>query len=160
MNGLTAAHKTLPFGTIVEVTHERTGKSIQVRVNDRGPFAKNRIIDLSYGAARKLGIVETGTAPVRIRVVQDRQSAAPRNAAGTTARKAVYSIQVGVFENLDNARRISRHFKHSRILAVTQNQRKLYKVLVGNYSHYENALEPMDQIRLHGYDKAFIVLNP
>ncbi len=160
MHGLTAAHKTLPFNTVVEVTHQKSGKTVQVRVNDRGPFAKDRIIDLSYGAARKLGIIKTGTAPVRIRVTQDKQSSVPRDATGAAAQKGIYSVQVGVFENLDNARRISRKFRRSRILAVKQSNRKFYKVLVGKYSNYENALGPMDRIRLHGFEEAFIVLSP
>jgi len=69
MNALTAAHRTLPFGTIVRVTHLKTGKSVNVRINDRGPFSKSRIIDLSYEAARRLGIVDRGTARVELTVL-------------------------------------------------------------------------------------------
>jgi len=69
MNALTAAHRTLPFGTIVRVTHLKTGKSVKVRINDRGPFSKGRIIDLSYEAARRLGIVDRGTARVELTVL-------------------------------------------------------------------------------------------
>jgi len=69
MNALTAAHRTLPFGTIVRVTHLKTGKSVKVRINDRGPFSKGRIIDLSYEAARRLGIVDRGTARVELTVI-------------------------------------------------------------------------------------------
>jgi len=69
MNALTAAHRTLPFGTIVRVTHLKTGKSVNVRINDRGPFSKGRIIDLSYEAARRLGIVDRGTARVELTVI-------------------------------------------------------------------------------------------
>ena len=69
MHALTAAHRTLPFGTIVRVTNLRSGKSVNVRINDRGPFRSGRIIDLSYEAARKLGFVSRGTARVEIRVV-------------------------------------------------------------------------------------------
>ena len=64
--GLTAAHRTWPFGTRVKVTHLRTGKSVIVRINDRGPFIRKRIIDLSLGAARKIGLTRTGIARVRI----------------------------------------------------------------------------------------------
>ena len=63
---LTAAHPTLPLGTKLRVTNLRNGTSVVVRVNDRGPFAKRRIVDLSYAAARRLGMIRTGTAPVRI----------------------------------------------------------------------------------------------
>lgn len=68
---LTAAHRTLPFGTIVKVTHRRTGKSVTVRINDRGPFGKKRrIIDVSKAAARRLGMIDEGVAPVRVEVVR------------------------------------------------------------------------------------------
>lgn len=65
-NKMTAAHKTLPFGTRVRVTNIDNGKSVDVVINDRGPFAHGRIIDLSSGAAKKLGMIETGTARVRV----------------------------------------------------------------------------------------------
>jgi rare lipoprotein A len=68
MYALTAAHKRLPFGTRVRVTHLKNGRSVAVRINDRGPFVRGRIIDLSYGAAKKLGMVTLGVARVRIRV--------------------------------------------------------------------------------------------
>jgi len=63
-NAMTAAHKTLPFGTVVQVTDQRTGKSIKVTINDRGPFHKGRIIDLSKAAAAKLGTKSAGTGKV------------------------------------------------------------------------------------------------
>jgi rare lipoprotein A len=68
-NKLTAAHRTLPFGTIVKVTNLNTGKSVVVRINDRGPFLHGRIIDLSQAAAMKIGMLESGTAPVTVEVV-------------------------------------------------------------------------------------------
>lgn len=69
MDLITAAHKTLPLPSIVEVTDLETGKKIKVRVNDRGPFVSGRIIDLSKGAARKLGIYQRGVAKVRVRYI-------------------------------------------------------------------------------------------
>lgn len=160
MNSLTAAHKTLPFNSVVVVTHRQTGKSVTVRINDRGPFVGNRIIDLSYGAASKLGMIDTGTAPVNLRVIRGAQSSPPQNAAGTSAKKGIYSVQVGVFEDLDNARKISHQFNNGRIYTVRQSNRRWYKVLVGKYTNYEKALEPMDQMRLQGFEEAFIVLSP
>ncbi|QHE84121.1 septal ring lytic transglycosylase RlpA family protein [Hydrogenophaga sp. BPS33] len=65
-NELTAAHKTLPFGTLVRVRHARTGKEVTVRINDRGPFTKGRVIDLSRAAASALGLIQTGVAPVLV----------------------------------------------------------------------------------------------
>ncbi len=69
MNGISAAHKTLPFGTIVQVVDLETGKSVIVRINDRGPFIKGRIIDLSKGAAEKLGIIDKGITKVGLRIL-------------------------------------------------------------------------------------------
>jgi rare lipoprotein A len=69
MNALTAAHKTLPLGTKVRVTHVKTGKSVVVRINDRGPFIKGRVIDLSRRAARELGMIHSGVARVRVEVL-------------------------------------------------------------------------------------------
>ncbi|MBN1355204.1 septal ring lytic transglycosylase RlpA family protein [bacterium] len=69
MYDLTAAHRTLPFGTKVRVTNLDNNRSVVVTINDRGPFVKNRIIDLSYGAARKLGFVKQGLARVRIQLL-------------------------------------------------------------------------------------------
>ena len=68
-NKMTAAHRTLPFGTRVRVTHAKTGRSVVVRINDRGPFGR-AIIDLSEAAARKLGIIRAGVAPVTIEVLE------------------------------------------------------------------------------------------
>jgi len=70
MNAVSAAHKTLPFGTIVRVVELDTGRSIVVRINDRGPFVDGRIIDLSKGAARELGIVDKGITDVGLRIVR------------------------------------------------------------------------------------------
>ncbi len=70
MYGLTAAHKTLPFNTLVKVTNLDNDKSLTLRINDRGPYAKGRILDCSYGAAVKLGFVGQGTARVKINVIE------------------------------------------------------------------------------------------
>ena len=69
MYGMTAAHKKLPFGTIVVVTNEKNGKSVVVRINDRGPFVSGRIIDLSYGAAYLIGMIKDGVVPVKVEII-------------------------------------------------------------------------------------------
>jgi rare lipoprotein A len=81
-NALTAAHRTLPLGTRVEVTNLSNGKSVQVRINDRGPYVRGRSIDLSRGAARKLGMVKSGVSKVRIK---------PLSAHGSRKSKAAIS---------------------------------------------------------------------
>lgn len=68
-DGLSAAHRTLPFGTKLKVTNTRNGKSVHVVVNDRGPFVGKRVIDVSRGAARQLGMISSGTAKVSVQVV-------------------------------------------------------------------------------------------
>ncbi len=88
---MTAAHKHLPFGTMVKVTNLANGKSVQVRINDRGPFVDNRIIDLSHAAASALDMIKTGTSPVRLR------------ARGIDTLNILFSIQVGAYRNLENA---------------------------------------------------------
>lgn len=95
MYAMTAAHKTLPFGTYVRVTNLNNGKSVVVRINDRGPFIKGRIIDLSFTAANKLGISETGIAPVRIKVLK---KFSPKKSSQR------FSVQVGAFISKKNAR--------------------------------------------------------
>jgi len=99
MYEMTAAHKTLPFGTQVMVTNLVNGRSVQVRINDRGPFVGDRILDLSYAAARLLDMVGPGTAPVRVEILGQTSppAAAPR-----------YSVQAGAFAIRQNAETLVR----------------------------------------------------
>ena len=87
----TAAHKELPFNTIVKVTNITNGKYVTVRINDRGPFVDGRIIDLSYAAAKDLGMAESGVAPVKLETIS------------MSELKIQYSIQVGAFSNVKYA---------------------------------------------------------
>lgn len=70
MHAMTAAHRTLPLGSKIKVTNLSNGKEVVLRVNDRGPYAKNRVLDVSKGAAKKLGMIKTGTAKIRIQVLE------------------------------------------------------------------------------------------
>lgn len=128
MNGLTAAHLTLPLGTILKVTNSRNGRSVQVKVNDRGPFVSGRMLDLSYGAANRLGIVGTGTGPVSIEVV--------RLAGSTTP--AAYTIQAGAFVMAENAvrlkERLNARYQSITIQRFETNLQQFYRVRVGSYS--------------------------
>ncbi len=96
--GHTCAHKTLPFGTMLKVTNLGNNKSTVVRVNDRGPFVEGRIIDLTYSAAKEIGMIADGTAKVRLDVVGD----------GIPELRFV--VQVGAWRDFDNVR------KHRRVL--------------------------------------------
>jgi peptidoglycan lytic transglycosylase len=106
MNDMTAAHRTLPFGTSVMVTNLANGRSVVVRINDRGPFIRGRIIDLSYAAARVLDIVGPGTARVRLETLGGAGPPRP-------ARSAEVWIQVGAFSVQENAYAIKRRLERS-----------------------------------------------
>jgi len=110
MNDLTAAHNSLPFGTWVMVTNLENDRSVVVRINDRGPFARGRIIDLSYAAARVLALVGPGTARVRLEVLRGfKAPAGPGPAAGP----ATVWVQVGAFSVQENAYAIKRRLEAS-----------------------------------------------
>ncbi len=144
MFAMTAAHKTLPLPTYVEVRNLRNNKTIIVRVNDRGPFAHNRIIDLSYAAAMKLDMVDTGTALVEVRAIDfgapssgDRPTRAssepPRDFSVPDNPGPVY-VQVGAFGSRDNAERLYRRLQRANIgnvLVVTDSHKELFRVRIG-----------------------------
>jgi len=98
MHDLTAAHKELPLGTVVEVRNLENGRRVQVRINDRGPFVRGRIIDLSHAGAQKIGMIGPGTAKVEIQVVRTA-------AVGNDGSRFV--VQAGAFQSLDEARDLS-----------------------------------------------------
>ncbi len=104
MYALTAAHRILPLGTHVRVTNLQNQASIQVRINDRGPFVRGRIIDLSFAAAQKIGLVGPGVAPVRVVVLG--QPIQPGGEA-PPFKMGPFTIQVGAFTDLANARRLA-----------------------------------------------------
>jgi rare lipoprotein A len=108
MNDLTAAHPSLPFGTLVEVRNPRSGRSVVVRINDRGPFAKNRVIDLSYAAAREVGVWGPGTAFVELYRTSggERMGSPPR-----------FTVQAGAFGEHDRA--VALHQELTRIYPET-----------------------------------------
>lgn len=105
-NGISAAHRTLPLPSYVEVTALDTGRTILVRINDRGPFSDNRLIDLSYGAAKQLGVVRQGVAAVRVRKVNpdERERAILRSGGAVVERaKAPASLMSSLRENLSGS---------------------------------------------------------
>lgn len=113
MNALTCAHKTLPFGTMLRVTNLQNNATVDVRVNDRGPFVKGREIDLSKAAAQKLGMIKTGTARVKIEIISPNgtSAVASRSAASpntnSAARADYWDVQVGSFTSRENANRLA-----------------------------------------------------
>ena len=112
MHAMTAAHKTLPLGTIVRVTNLKTGRSVLVRITDRGPFIPGRVIDLSLAAARKIDVWQAGVAPVKLEVMQ---APAPTDAGGK------WAVQIGGFPDEDAATtladRLTRRYHTAKVLS-------------------------------------------
>lgn len=147
MYGVSAAHKTLPLGTRVRVSNLENGREVVLVVNDRGPFVKGRLIDLSYGAARRLDIVEKGTAQVRIKAI----GTAPSPTANMASR-SLYHVRVGAYSNKDNAVRTHRELvnaglKGARIATINSNGRTLHVVQAGSYSDKAKAERMLRQLR-------------
>ncbi len=141
MYAFTAAHKTLPMNTIVKVTNLNNGKSVIVRINDRGPFVKGRIIDLSYAAGKKIGLDVTGTAPVKIEVV------------GFKGKHYVteYKIQVGAFINENGANRMSSKLRKLGYNTVVLKINNFYKVYISGFKTYSDAKKFMIKHKLSGF---------
>ena len=133
MYAMTAAHKTLPLPTDARVTNLSTGKSIVVRINDRGPFRKGRLIDLSYGAARELGFLTDGTALVEVEALSG-PGAGP-DVAGTRPARSMY-VQVGAFGKPQNAEQLKHSLEKQGFANVVirydaRAEPALYRVRIG-----------------------------
>ncbi|RMF85335.1 MAG: septal ring lytic transglycosylase RlpA family protein [Nitrospirae bacterium] len=151
MDRLSCAHKTLPLGTVVEVTNLANGRRLRLRVNDRGPYVHGRILDCSRAAARRLGFLEQGTAPVEIRVV--RPGSGVRVAA---ARTTGYALQVGAFADPARARALARRLAadghEGRIEAAVVGGRRLLRVRTGRYPSKAAAARAAATLYAEGYD--------
>lgn len=147
MYAMTAAHKTLPMGVYVRVTNKLTGQRSVVRVNDRGPFVAGRIIDLSYSAAKQVGVVGPGTAPVRIEALGFRADDKPSSQPVYTQPKSydigTFAVQVGAFSVRANAERLATKMRsqygHARINEGWVKGKKFYRVWVGQFPSLELA---------------------
>lgn len=138
MYRLTAAHKHLPLPTSVKVTNLENGRSIVVRVNDRGPFHDNRVLDVSYAAAQKLGMVEKGTAFVSIEALGTGSSEVITASVDPIPAKGELSlyIQIGAFAKKPNAQKLFEQVSKKlsnlvRIRAVNVDKQSIYRVQVG-----------------------------
>ena len=148
-NDFTAAHQTLPLGTKVMVTNLENGSSAEVLVNDRGPFAKNRSIDLSHAAAQSIDMVGAGTALVRVDVINSPtrlQSIRP---------SLDYTLQLGAFAQLENAQqlreRIAKSFADVTIAPLQGKDAIYYRVQLGTFSNRGAAEEQARQVSQAGY---------
>ena len=150
MYAMTAAHKTLPLPTYVQVTNLKNGKHVILRVNDRGPFHENRIIDLSYTAAAKLDILGAGTGLVEVRAITgggdvSRPAATPvPDSAPAVVGSGAFYIQVGAFSNRANAEALRDRLGASGAFLVSISEasvegRTLFRVRIGPIDDVEIA---------------------
>jgi rare lipoprotein A len=165
MYGMTAAHKTLPLGTFVRVVNIENNRSVDVRVNDRGPFVRGRIIDLSYTAAKQIGIVGPGTGRVKVVAL-----GAPKPAtagAGAPAYVPIdyysgnFTFQVGAFIERANAQRLvarlDRRYRNAHMVPFFDGRQTFYRVRVGRSTDLEEAEAYEQQLVQEGFRQAFIV---
>jgi len=167
MYGLTAAHKTLPLGTWVKVTNLSNFKDVTVRVNDRGPFVKGRIIDLSYVAAKQIGLVGAGTAWVRVEalgVPQERKidgkmtSVLVQPKSYTEGR---FTVQIGAFREKSNAEalqaRLQKNYDKVWIEIFELGEKTFYRVKVSEKSTIGQAIDLQAKLENEGFEGCFVV---
>ncbi|MDR9432267.1 MAG: septal ring lytic transglycosylase RlpA family protein [Spiribacter sp.] len=171
MYAMTAAHKHLPLPVWVEVRHLGNDRRIVVKVNDRGPFADNRIIDLSYAAAAKLGMLGTGTAPVEIRTLTPGETPS-KQASVTTAstppeptssalKKPAYWIQVAAFGSADNAKRMQRDLASAALsipVQITRGQDGLHRVRLGPLTDVAAVDQATDELRRANFQPGHVII--
>ncbi len=155
MHGLTAAHKTLKFGTMLKVTNPDTEKSVVVTVNDRGPFIRGRDLDLSYGAAKEIGLVEKGVGKIRVEYVR-RDTRYARRMPFTPAETAEsMTIQVGSFIEKERAIRLKQglEYKYDNVYLtnVKVEGTTYFRVRIGEFDIYDDAYSVAEKLSDEGY---------
>lgn len=149
MYGLSAAHRSLPLPTYVRVTNLNNGREVIVRVNDRGPFHSDRIIDLSYAAAYKLDMLNSGTAPVTVEAIHVPPP--------SLAEDANVFIQITALSDLERTQQVKLDIEEKYALNATSRQRNgLHRVLLGPFDENQ-ASQWMQRLRQDGFTNAFRV---
>jgi len=146
MHDVTAAHRTLPFGTRVRVHDLDNGRDVEVRINDRGPFVEGRIIDLSNGAAKSMQMIGPGTAHVSLEILGLPSPGSPGTVPG------IFTVQVGSFKDPDRAQRLAatieqNHFGPVVIQSFDRGDAIFYRVHVGNESNQDDAEALAEKLR-------------
>ena len=159
MEKLTAAHRSLPFETWVEVTNLSNGRSVGVRINDRGPFVHGRIIDLSQAAARDIGMLGPGTARVQLRVIAPPAGAQLASSSQAAPPVAWYAVQAGAFADQNRAESLRaamvESFAEARVIQGDDTP-PLWHVLVGREMTIEQANELAVRVRQQGGEAAVV----
>jgi rare lipoprotein A len=157
MHGMTAAHKTLPIPALVKVTNLENGKTLVLRVNDRGPFHEGRIIDLSKAAAQKLDVLKHGTAKVKVEAIgKPQQVTNPQYAPATKDYRNRLFVQVGSFSSRDSALNVLRSlgdkgYQDGRIQTADIGGKRLYRVQIGPYATPSAAEKVHNHLNKLGY---------
>jgi rare lipoprotein A len=153
MHGYTAAHQTLPIGAMVRVVNLENGRDVIVKINDRGPFKKGRIIDLSYAAAKSIEMLGKGTAKVRVEVI----SVPGRKGDYFDAK---YSVQVGSFKDKQDALGLKEQLDGSlsdvRVEPTDLDGDIYYRIRIGRFSQRDEAEELAARLRRSGYTGSVI----
>ena len=161
MYAMTAAHKTLPINTWVQVTNLNNGKQIVVRINDRGPFVRNRIIDLSRTGAQKLGVLGPGTAPVKVVALGKNDGGKSKKYTPVDYWKGDFTVQVGAFSIPANASRyrakLSARYDNAHITTYKDYRGTFYRVRVGKFTQLEDAENFSRKLMGSGINNAFPV---
>ncbi len=161
MYALTAAHRTLPLGTYVRVTNLSNGKSVVVKINDRGPYVKGRIIDLSYAAAKKIGMVEKGVQKVKIETISVPYYI--RKYKNIFAYRKYYSVQIGSFRIKNNAilmlGAVRRFTNKAFYKKVYVNGIRYYRVYAGKYLNKRSAERLLRRLTKKGFDGFVVELD-
>ncbi len=164
MNAMTAAHKTLPLGVYVKVKHRRSGKEVIVRINDRGPFVGDRIIDLSEGAARKLDMIREGVAAVKITALGYKVDNAGKEVeyrAPVSYDSGSFALQVAALKNRTNAYRYAEELKikygAADVQEATVGGSMFYRVRLGHYSSLRAAQSAQIPFERKGFPGNFVV---
>jgi rare lipoprotein A len=156
MYRLTAAHKTLKFGTRLRVTNPDTGQSADVTVNDRGPFIRGRDLDLSYGAAKRIGLIKKGVGKVKVEYLgRDRKYVKRVPYVPVDATQAL-TIQVGSFKDKGRAFHLKEglafQYRDVYVTTVVVKGERYYRVKVGKYDTYKHAFSVAEKLADEGYD--------
>jgi len=150
MYELTAAHRSLPFGTMVRVTRRDTGDTVVVRINDRGPFVKGRIIDLSDAAARKIGLDRDGVAPVRLQVVETGRATPTKNGKRDGKETPCFWVQVGAFADAGHAAQArERLAAEGERAVILEGPGGIHRVRVGPFDDQKKARKAWERLRRH-----------
>jgi rare lipoprotein A len=167
MFGYTAAHRILPFNTQVKVKNPANNREILVRINDRGPFLKDRILDLTYTGAKELGLIGPGTAVIELEAlgileeVEENGRKSTRLIQQVDFRQGDFAVQIGAFKDRQNALRLQEKlqgaYPQAEISETIRLGETFFRVRLGRCPRLEEALSLQKQLEGEGYSQTFVV---